>query len=345
MGSYLIRRVLRTLLVMLGISVVVFAFVRSIPGDPATAMLGERATPQAAAALREQLGLNKPWFINYKDPVNLLDAQYPRYVSQLAQGNLGTGIKSNIPVRDELASRFPATAELSIAALLFALLIGLPTGILAALRRNSVWDNVATTISLVGVSMPVFWLGLLLAYFFGVKLGWLPPSARLGNETNLEPITNFYVLDALLRGQPAAAWDAVRHLILPAIALGSIPLAIIARITRSSLLEVLGQDYVRTARAKGLTGRTVTLKHALRNAMLPVVTVIGLQAGALLGGAVLTETIFSWPGLGSWVYEAISQRDYPIIQGGVIFAALVVSLVNLLVDLSYATLDPRIQYR
>lgn len=344
MTSYLIRRVLRTLLVMIGISVVVFAFVRSIPGDPATAMLGERATPEAAAALREQLGLNKPWFINLGNPGNPLDAQFPRYVGQLLQGDLGSGIKSNIPVRDELAARFPATAELAIAALLFALLVGLPAGILAALRRNSVWDNLATTISLVGVSMPIFWLGLLLSYFFAVRLGWLPPSARLGNETVLEPVTGFYVLDALLRGQPAAAWDALRHLILPAIALGTIPLAIIARITRSSLLEVLGQDYVRTARAKGLPGRTVTLKHALRNALLPVVTVIGLQAGALLGGAVLTETIFSWPGLGSWVYEAISQRDYPIIQGGVIFAALVVSLVNLVVDLSYAALDPRIQY-
>jgi len=345
LGSYLIRRILRTLLVMLGISVVVFAFVRSIPGDPAVALLGERATPEAAARLREQLGLNKPWFINPGNPGNLLDAQYPRYLGQLVQGDLGTGIKSNIPVRDELASRFPATAELSLAALLFALVIGLPAGILAALRRNSVWDNFATTISLVGVSMPVFWLGLLLSYFFGVKLGWLPPSARLGNESTLEPVTGLYVLDGLLRGQPAASLDALRHLILPAVALGSIPLAIIARITRSSLLDVLGQDYVRTARAKGLTGRSVTLKHALRNALLPVVTVIGLQAGALLGGAVLTETIFSWPGLGSWVYEAISQRDYPVIQGGVIFAALVVSLANLLVDLSYAVLDPRIQYR
>jgi peptide/nickel transport system permease protein len=262
----------------------------------------------------------------------------------LLQGDLGSGIKSNIPVWDDLKARFPATAELSVAALLFALLIGMPAGILAALRRNSMWDNLATTISLVGVSMPVFWLGLLLSYFFAVKLGWLPPSARLGSEVNLEPVTGFYVLDGLLRGQPAAAWDALRHLILPAIALGSIPLAIIARITRSSMLDVLGQDYVRTARAKGLTGRAVTFKHALRNALLPVVTVIGLQAGALLGGAVLTETIFSWPGIGSWVYDAISQRDYPIIQGGVIFAALIVSLANLIVDLSYAALDPRIQY-
>ncbi|KEF35302.1 MULTISPECIES: ABC transporter permease [Deinococcus] len=345
MGSYVIRRLLRTLLVMLGISVVVFAFVRAIPGDPATALLGERATPEAAAALREQLGLNKPWFINFGNPTNPLDAQYPRYVGQLLRGDLGSGLKSNIPVREELASRFPATAELSVAALLFALVVGLPAGIVAALRRNSFWDNAATTVSLVGVSMPVFWLGLLLSYFFAVQLGWLPPSARLGNEYSIEPITGFYVLDALLRGQPAAAWDAVRHLILPAVALGSIPLAIIARITRSSLLEVLGQDYVRTARAKGLAPRHVTIKHALRNALLPVVTVVGLQAGALLGGAVLTETIFSWPGLGSWVYEAISQRDYPVIQGGVIFAALVVSVVNLLVDLSYAALDPRIQYR
>ncbi|ACO45907.1 ABC transporter permease [Deinococcus deserti] len=342
MGSYLIRRLLRTLVVMLGISLVVFVFVRSIPGDPATALLGERATPAAAAALREQMGLNKPWFFN---PSNPMDAQYPKYIQALVQGDLGSGIKSNIPVRDELGSRFPATAELSLAALTFAILIGMPAGIIAALRRNSMWDNLATTISLVGVSMPVFWLGLLLSYFFAVKLGWLPPSARLGNESTLEPITGLYVLDAILRGQPAALWDTLRHLLLPAIALGSIPLAIIARITRSSMLDVLGQDYVRTARAKGLSGRSVTLKHALRNAMLPVVTVIGLQAGALLGGAVLTETIFSWPGIGSWVYEAISQRDYPVIQGGVIFAALVVSLVNLLVDLSYAALDPRIQYR
>ncbi|GGL73657.1 peptide ABC transporter permease [Deinococcus aerolatus] len=341
MGSYLIRRVVRTLLVMLGISLVVFVFVRSIPGDPAVAMLGERATPEAAAALREQLGLNKPWFFN---PANPMDAQYPKYMGALLQGDLGSGLKSNIPVISELKSRFPATAELSVAALLFALVVGMPTGILAALRRNSGWDNLATGISLVGVSMPVFWLGLLLSYFFAVKLGWLPPSARLGYEYTIEPVTGFYLIDSVIRGNGGAFWDALKHLILPAIALGSIPLAIISRITRSSLLDVLGQDYVRTARAKGLAANAVTIKHALRNALLPVVTVIGLQAGALLGGAVLTETIFSWPGIGSWVYEAISQRDYPIIQGGVIFAALVVSVVNLLVDLSYAALDPRIQY-
>ena len=345
MGIYVLRRLWRTLLVLLGISVVVFAFVRSLPGDPATVILGERANPAAAARLTEQLGLNKPWFINVKDPAHLFDAQYPRYFWKVVHGDLDKGQKSQIPVADELRSRFPATLELALAAMFFALLIGLPAGILAALRRNSVWDSLATTVSLVGVSMPVFWLGLLLSYFFAVVLHWFPPSARLSVGVDLQPVTGLYVLDGLLRGRPDVAWDALRHLVLPAIALGSIPMAITARITRSALLEVLGQDYVRTARAKGVAPRSVTLKHALRNALLPVVTVIGLQTGLLLGGAVLTETIFSWPGLGSWLYDAISSRDYPVIQGGVIFAALVVSVVNLLVDLSYAFLDPRIQYR
>ncbi|MFC4453107.1 ABC transporter permease [Deinococcus sonorensis] len=342
MAPYILRRLWRTLLVLIGISVVVFTFVRSIPGDPATAILGERANPESVARLTKQLGLDKPWFFN---PAHPLDAQYPLYVNALLHGDLGAGIKSQIPVRDELRSRFPATAELAIGALFFALLIGLPAGILAALRRNSAWDSLATGLSLVGVSMPIFWLGLLLVWIFAVLLGWLPPSARLSTGVDLQPVTGLYVLDGLLRGQPAASWDALRHLILPAIALGSIPMAIIARITRSSLLEVLGQDYVRTARAKGVAANRVTIRHALRNALLPVVTVVGLQAGALLGGAVLTETIFSWPGLGSWLYDAISLRDYPVIQGGVIFAALIVSVVNLLVDLSYALLDPRIQYR
>lgn len=342
MGSYLLRRLFRTILVLLGISLVVFGFVRAIPGDAATIMLGERGTEEQREQLREQMGLNKPLFFN---PSNPLDAQYPKYMGQLLKGDLGNGIKSNIPVKTDLQQRFPATVELSFAALTFALLLGIPIGILAALKRNSIWDNLSTTISLVGISMPVFWLGLLLVFFFAVKLGWLPPSSRLDSSLNIESITGLHVFDALIRGQFTVAWDAIRHLILPAMALGTIPLAIIARITRTSLLEVLGQDFVRTAKAKGLDFMTVTLKHALRNAMLPVVTVVGLQIGALLGGAVLTETIFSWPGLGSWLFDAISQRDYPVIQGGVIFAAMVVSVVNLLVDLSYALLDPRIQYR
>ncbi len=344
MFAYVIRRLLRTLLVLVGVSVVVFAFVRSIPGDPATALLGERATPEAAAKLNAQWGFDKPWFINYKDLSRPFDAQYPRYVNQLLHGDMGSGIKSQIPVADELKTRFPATIELALGAMVFALSIGLPAGILAALRRNSLWDNLATTISLVGVSMPVFWLGLLLSWFFAVVLGWLPPSSRLSTGLNIQPVTGMYLLDGLLRGRLDVAWDAFKHLILPSIALGTIPMAITARITRSSLLETLGQDYVRTARAKGLPARSVTLKHALRNALLPVVTVVGLQMGALLGGAVLTETIFSWPGLGLWLYDAISMRDYPVIQGGIVFAALIVSVVNLLVDLSYAYLDPRIHY-
>ena len=345
MGVFVFRRLWRTLLVLIGISVVVFAFVRALPGDPATAILGERANPESVARLTTQLGLDKPWFLNLSEPRNLLDAQYPKYLGKVLRGDLDKGQKSQIPVADELRSRFPATLELSLAAMFFALIVGLPAGIVAALRRNSVWDSLATTISLVGVSMPVFWLGLLLSYYFAVVLGWFPPSSRLSVGVDLKPVTGMYLLDGLLRGRLDVSWDALRHLVLPAITLGSIPMAITARITRSSLLEVLGQDYVRTAKAKGLAPRLVTLKHAMRNAMLPVVTVVGLQAGLLLGGAVLTETIFSWPGLGSWLYDAISGRDYPVIQGGVIFAALVVSVVNLAVDLSYALLDPRIQYR
>ena len=274
MGVFVVRRLWRTLLVLIGISVVVFAFVRALPGDPATAILGERANPEAVARLTTQLGLDKPWFLNLGDPAHLLDAQYPKYLTKVLHGDLDKGQKSQIPVSDELRSRFPATLELALAAMFFALIVGLPAGIVAALRRNSVWDSLATTISLVGVSMPVFWLGLLLSYFFAVVLGWFPPSARLSTGVDLQPV-----------------------------------------------------------------------KHAMRNALLPVVTVIGLQTGLLLGGAVLTETIFSWPGLGSWLYDAISGRDYPVIQGGVIFAALVVSVVNLVVDLSYALLDPMIQYR
>ncbi len=345
MGIFVLRRLWRTLLVLLGISVVVFAFVRALPGDPATAILGERANPEAVARLTKQLGLDKPWFLNVGDPAHLLDAQYPLYLNKVLHGDLDKGQKSQIPVSDELRSRFPATLELALAAMFFALIVGLPAGIVAALRKNSAWDSLATTVSLVGVSMPVFWLGLLLSYFFAVVLGWFPPSARLSTGVDFQPITGLYVLDGLLRGRLDVSLNALSHLVLPAITLGSIPMAITARITRTSLLEVLGQDYVRTAKAKGLAPRLVTLKHAMRNALLPVVTIIGLQTGLLLGGAVLTETIFSWPGLGSWLYDAISGRDYPVIQGGVIFAALVVSLVNLVVDLSYALLDPRIQYR
>ncbi|WP_027480710.1 ABC transporter permease [Deinococcus pimensis] len=333
MSAYVLRRVLRTIAVVLGIALVVFVFIRALPGDAATVILGERATPESLARLRQQLGLNDP-----------LPVQFGRFVSDVTRGDLGVGLKSQIPVLSDLRNRFPATLELTIGAILFAVIVGLPAGVIAALNRNRFADNAAMTVSLVGVSMPIFWLGMLLAYLFAVKLQWLPPSARTDIGVTFQPITGLFVLDGLLRGRPDVAWDAVRHLVLPSIALGTIPMAIIARITRSSMLEVLSQDYVRTAAAKGISRGRVVMKHALRNAMLPVITVIGLQVGTLLGGAVLTETIFSWPGLGSWLYQGITDRDYPVIQGGVIFAALVVSVVNLLVDLSYAVLDPRIQY-
>ncbi|GGJ21927.1 ABC transporter permease [Deinococcus roseus] len=341
MTAFILRRLFRTLTVLIGVTIVVFGFVRLIPGDPAVVMLGERANPQVAAAFRERLGLNKPIFFNFAAPA---DTQFVRYVQQLSKGDLGQGIKSQIPVADELRSRFPATVELAIGALLFALLVGMPAGIIAALNRNKPLDNIAMTISLVGVSMPIFWLGLLLVYFFAVQLPWLPPSGRLDPTINFDSITGMNVLDSILKGRLDGLGSALKHLILPSIALGTIPMAIIARITRSSMLEVLSQDYVRTATAKGLNQRSVILKHALRNALLPVVTVIGLQIGLLLGGAILTESIFSWPGIGSWLYQGIFERDYPVIQGGVIFGALVFSVVNLLIDISYAFLDPRIHY-
>ena len=258
--------------------------------------------------------------------------------------DLGRSIYTRIPVRESLSNRFPATLELTLIAMFFAVLIGVPAGVWAALRRGSLADTAVMTIALSGVSFPVFWLAIILIYIFAVNLGWFPPSGRLTPGIPLQPITGLYLLDSLLRGNFTAAWDVLRHLILPAIALGTIPLAIVVRMTRSSMLEVLGQDYVRTARAKGLGERSVVNKHALRNALLPVVTVIGLSFGTLLSGAILTETVFSWPGIGRWVYDAIAMRDYPVIQGGVLFVAFLFVLVNLLVDLTYSLIDPRIQY-
>jgi peptide/nickel transport system permease protein len=319
----------------LGITLLVFIFLHLIPGDPATILLGERATPEQVAALRERLGLNEP-----------LPLQYLAFLGQLLRFDLGKSIISGIPIAQEIQVRWPATFELSLAAMVVAVLVGIPAGVFAAVRKNSWLDNLATMGSLLGVSMPVYWLGLLLIYLFAVNLNWLPPSGRLSVDAGLgfEPITGFYLLDALLQGNLRAFQDALAHLILPAIAVGTIPLAIIARITRSAMLEVLSQDYIRTARAKGVLERWVIFKHALKNALLPVMTIIGLEFGTLLGGAILTETIFSWPGIGSWIYEGILARDYPVVQGGVIVVAVTFVFVNLLVDLSYAFLDPRIQY-
>lgn len=334
MWAYTGRRLLGLIPVLVGISLAVFLFLHLIPGDPAVVILGERGTPEKVAELRTQLGLDRP-----------LWEQYFIFAKNLLTGNLGTSILSLVPVSDELAKRWPATFELALAAMLFATALGVPLGILAAVRKNSLFDNFSTIFSLVGVSLPVFWLGLLLAYLFAVNLQWLPAGGRVSVDvdTYFRPVTGFFVLDALF--QPRAFPDVFKHIILPAVTLGTIPLAILTRITRSAMLEVLNQDYVRTARAKGLLERIVVWRHAFKNALLPVITIIGLQFGTLLGGAILTETIFSWPGIGSYIYQGIENRDYPIVQGGVVLVALIFALVNLAVDLTYALFDPRIQYR
>ncbi len=351
MTRYILKRLIGLIPVLFGISLLVFTLTRVIPADPALLLLGERATPEARDLLREQLGLNEPLFFNLGavvetgNPLNFFDAQYFSFVGNALRGDLGQSFFTQIDVVDGLAQRFPATFELTITAILFALIVGIPAGVFAALYRGTLLDTALMFGALSGVSFPVFWLAIILIYIFTVNLGWLPSIGRLDVAIRgFEPITGMYVLDGLLRGRPDVAWNALTHLILPGVALGTIPLAIVVRMTRSSMLDVLGQDYVRTAKAKGLIQRVVVNKHALRNALLPVVTVVGLSFGSLLSGAILTETVFTWPGIGKWVYDAIQSRDYPIIQGGVMFVAFIFVLVNLLVDLSYALIDPRIQY-
>jgi len=347
--SYAARRLAGLIPVLFGVSLLVFLIPRLVPGDPATIMLGERSSETNRERLREELGLNRPLFFNFQDLGEngirgLFNSQYFDFVAGVAQLDFGRSIYTFIPVRDGLFQRFPATFELALMAMFLAVLIGIPLGVLAALNRGTILDTGVTIIALAGVSFPVFWLGIIFIYIFAVNLGWLPSSGRIGVSTVISDGTGLYVLDGIIQGRWDYVADALRHLIMPAVAVGTIPLAIIVRMTRSSMLEVLGQDYIRTARAKGLPRKAVTRKHALRNALLPVVTVIGLSFGSLLSGAILTETVFSWPGIGRWVYQAISGRDYPVIQGGVLFVALVFVIVNLLVDLSYSFIDPRIQY-
>ncbi|MGM0602770.1 MAG: ABC transporter permease [Bacillota bacterium] len=333
MLNYIIKRLLALIPILIGVAVIVFLIVHLIPGDPAQTMLGERATDAQLERLRESMGLNDPLYI-----------QFWRYVKDLFRGDLGRSIMSNNPVMSELKVRFPATLELSFFAMIFAVFVGVPAGIFAAVNQNSWFDNLSMMVALIGVSMPIFWLGLMFIWLFAVELGWFPPSSRMGVETVINPITNLYVVDSILNGNFTALLDILHHLVLPSIALGTIPMAIIARMTRSSMLEVLKQDFIRTAYAKGLKRKAVILKHALKNALVPIITVVGLQFGVLLGGAVMTETIFSWPGLGKYLVDAIYARDFPIVQGGILFFAGVFVFVNLIVDLSYATVDPRIQY-
>ncbi len=350
MTAYAIRRTLSLIPVLFGVSLLVFTFIHLIPGDPAVVMLGQRATPEAITKLRKQLNLDKPLFFNLKaatekkNPAAIFDSQYFSFANRILHGDLGESIFTKVDIATELRARFPATFELSLAAMLVAVLLAIPAGIMAAVKKNSWLDLSVMTAALIGISMPIFWLGLLLIYLFAVNLHWLPPSGRLDVAFHIKPITGMYVLDGILRGNFALVGNALKHLILPALALGSIPMAVIARMMRGAMLEVLNQDYVRTARSKGLSERLVIWKHALRNAMLPVITVIGLMFGTLLTGAILTETIFNWPGIGKWLYDGIGSRDYPIVQGGTLFIATVYVIINALVDLSYGFFDPRIQY-
>ena len=332
MFKFVVRRLLLLVPILIGLSLLVFIWIRALPGGPAEALLGERADPEAIEQIREQYGLDKPVYV-----------QYWEYVRTTAQGDLGTSVTTRRPVVDELEQRFPATIELTISALLFAVVLGIPLGFVAAKRYGTLIDNASLFVSLLGVSIPVFFLAILLKYVFAVKLGWLPTVGRITATIDIEHPTNFYLLDALLAGDLNAFWDVTKHLILPAIALGSIPLAIIARITRAAVLDVQNEDYVRTARAKGLSPRVVDQRHIFKNALLPIVTIIGLQAGLLLSGAVLTETVFAFPGMGTWLVDAIKSRNYPVLQGGILFVSLVFVLVNLVVDISYAYINPRIR--
>jgi len=345
------RRLVLLLPTLLGLSLLAFGLLRLVPGDPAEVMLGEHATAEQVDRFRREMGLDRP-----------LPVQYARYLVHLLGGDWGRSIKTGLPVRTELGQRLPATLELGAAALLIACAVGLPLGILAAYRPRSPAAVLAGEGTLLGVSVPLFWLGLLLAHLFGYRLGWLPPSGRLGVEVQMASLvqvyglegtwlagpagllSNFYLLNSLLTGNVAAFVDALRHLALPALTLSTVPLAVVVRMTRGSLAQALAADYVRTARAKGLPERRTLLGHALRNAWLPVLTVVGLQLGLLLSGAILAETVFSWPGLGQLVVDRILARDYPVVQGVVLATGLLLILLNLAVDVAYAYLDPRIRY-
>jgi peptide/nickel transport system permease protein len=319
--------------VLLGVSIVVFFMVRAIPGDPAQLLLGQQATQEQVQQVRENMGLEKPGIV-----------QYGIFLADALRGDLGDSIVTGRPVTIELLARFPATLELTAFAMLVAVLVGVPVGVISAVKPYSWLDKVTSVLALTGISMPIFWLAMILIVIFFVNLGWLPFPGRLSTGYAVTSITGLVLVDSLLTLNFPAFWDGLLHLVMPAIALGTFPMAVVMRMTRSSMLEVMGEDYVRTARAKGVVPWRVIFKHALRNAMLPTVTVIGLQAGLLMGGAIITETIFSWPGVGQIAYDSVSRRDYAMIQGVVLYGATLFVLVNLLVDILYAVLDPRVRY-
>ncbi len=335
MFTFLLKRLALTVPTFIALMFITFVMIRLVPGDPIEVRRGERGIdPERLAFLRHEMGLDQPIWKQFFD-----------YVSDILHGNFGVSLVSKTPVFEEFLKLFPATLELTLCAMLFAVLLGVPAGVIAAARRGGVYDQSLMGLALTGYSMPIFWWGLILILVMSNTLGLTPVSGRVDLiKYFYPPVTGFALIDSVISGQKGAFWDAVRHLILPTIVLGTVPLAVIARMTRSSMLEVLEEDYVRTARAKGLSARRVIGVHALRNALIPVVTVIGLQAGTLLAGAVLTETIFSWPGVGKWLIESIGRRDYPALQGGIMLIATIVIVFNLLIDFIYGLINPRIRH-
>lgn len=332
MKWYITKRIFMLIPVLLGVSLLAFLLIHLAPGDPAVTMAGEHASSQTINAIRVKYGLDKPLYI-----------QYGIWLKQALRGDMGRSIVSNDFVMREIMDRFPNTFELTIFAMIIAVIVGSIAGIVSASKQYSFLDYSTMGLALFGVSMPVFWLGIMLMMIFGVFLRWLPISGRINIAISFNRITGLYVLDSLITGNFKAFIDVIKHLILPGIALGTIPMATIARVTRSSMLEVLRQDFIRTERAKGLSERIVIYKHAVRNAMIPVITVIGLNFGLLLAGAILTETVFSWPGIGRYVVNAVGMRDYPAVQGCVMFFAFMFVIVNLITDILYVYIDPRIK--
>jgi peptide/nickel transport system permease protein len=333
MLRFVVRRLILLVPIVVGLSILVFLWIHALPGSPAVALLGERATPENVAQFRHQYGLDKPIY-----------SQYVAWTKTTLKGDFGYSIQDRRKVTTGFLERFPSTVELAVGAMLVAVLLGIPLGFIAAKRYGTWLDHSSLVASLIGISTPVFFLAIILKYLFAVKLHWLPTVGRISPLIDTSHPTNFYVLDAIIAGDWSALWDVVKHLVLPALALGSIPLAIVARITRAAVLDVQNEDYVRTARAKGLAPRIVDRRHVLRNALLPISTIIGLQTGFLLSGAILTETVFARPGVGTWLASAIAYRDYPVLEAGILFLSVVFVLVNLIVDISYAIINPRIRY-
>ncbi len=334
MFGFLLRRLAVLIPTFIGVSIIAFSFIRLLPGDPVALLSGERVmSPERHAQISHALGMDRPMIIQYFD-----------YLGGILTGDFGSSIVSKTPILTQFWALFPATVELSFCAIIIAIALGIPAGMIAAIKRGSVFDQGLMGIALVGYSMPIFWWGLLLIILFSGTLQWFPVSGRISLMFYFKPVTGFMLIDSLMSGQKGAFSSAISHLALPSIVLATIPLAVIARQTRSAMLEVLSEDYVRTARAKGLSPFRVVGIHALRNAMIPVITTIGLQIGVMLAGAILTETIFSWPGIGKWMVDSVFRRDYPVIQGGLLLIAAIIMFVNLIVDLLYGLINPRIRH-